>query len=70
MMLVFTLGNTPVPHSPSARKRENCALTSTGRNMLTTQAGETDAMTSWLQADEIQDSTLHDPGSDTSAVST
>ena len=46
MMLVFTLGNTPVPHSPSARERENCALTSTGRNMLTTQAGDTDAMTS------------------------
>ena len=48
----------------------NCALTSTGRNMLTTQAGDTDAMTSWLAADEIQDSTLHDPSSDTSAVST
>jgi hypothetical protein len=38
--------------------------------MLTTQAGDTDAMTLWLEADEIQDSTLHDPGSDTSAVST
>jgi hypothetical protein len=38
--------------------------------MLTTQAGEIDAMTSWLEADETQDSTLHEPGSDTSAVST
>jgi len=45
-MLVFTLGVTPVPHSPSERERVNWALTSTGRNTLTTQAGDTDAMTS------------------------
>ena len=69
-MLVLSLGATPVPHSSSTRERVNCALTSTGRNMLTTQAGDTEAMTSWLLADEIQDSTLHDPTSDTSAVST
>jgi hypothetical protein len=69
-MLVFTLGVTAVTHSPSKRARKNCALSSTGRDRSTTQAGETAATKSWLPANETQDSTLHDPTEETSAVST
>src|SRR5919197_4211846 len=63
-MLVLSFGATPVPHSPSARVRVNCALASTGRTTSTTQAGDTAATRSRLPADEIQDSTLHAPGSE------
>ena len=68
--LVLSLGETAVPHSPSLRVRWNCALTSTGRVRLTTQAGDTDARKSRLSAEETQDSTLQEPTSETSAVST
>ena len=68
--LVLNLGRTPVPHSSSARERLICALNSTARNMLTTQDGVVAAKKSPLLALDAQDSTLHEPGSETSAVST
>ena len=69
-MLVLNLGLAAVPHSSSAWVRLNCALNSTGRPRSTTQEGATEAMRSRLLAEETQDLTLHEPGSDTSAVST
>jgi len=59
-----------VVHSSSARARLNYVLTSTGRNMLTTQVGVVAAKKSWLLADDTHDSTLQAPGSLMSAVST
>ena len=45
-MLVLSFGLTVVVHSPSARERESCALTSTGRPKSTTHAGVSAAMKS------------------------
>jgi len=68
--LVLNFGAIEVPHSPSARERWICALSSTARPRPTTQEGLVIARKSWLLAQESHDSTLQLPTSPTSAVST
>jgi len=66
----LNLGVAAVSHSPPERERLNWALSSSGLTKGTEQAGLTAPMKSLLLANDAQDSTLQDPASETSTVST
>src|SRR6266446_469309 len=68
--LVLALGTMLVLQSPSLRNLLVSRLSSTGLRISTTQEGLATAEKSVLVAADIQLSTLHDPVSEMSAVST